>query len=84
MAGRRAGVCRHRPAVSTGSEVAESIDMRTFPGMGTGKTLLPAAAFSRSARGANAVRRFLGAKFDPNKFTISMHSWPGDRAWRQE
>ncbi len=68
-------------------EVAESIDMRTFPGSEYG----PGAAPPSPARIEQisqeqcepAVRRYLGAKFDPDsKFVISM-LWSGDKAWRQ-
>jgi hypothetical protein len=68
-------------------EVAESIDMRTFPGSEYGPTAAPPSAariqqISQEQCEA-AVRRYLGTKFDPNsKFTISM-LWSGDRAWRQ-
>lgn len=68
-------------------EVAESIDLRTFPGAEYG----PSAAPPTPARIQQitqeqcepAVRNYLGVKFDPNsKFTVSM-LWSGDRAWRQ-
>ncbi len=68
-------------------EVAESIDMRTFPGSEYG----PSAAPPSPARIQQitqeqceaTVRNYLGPKFDPNsKFTVSL-LWPGDRAWRQ-
>jgi predicted heme/steroid binding protein len=68
-------------------EVAESVDMRTFPGSEYG----PGAAPPSTARIQQisqeqcqvAVRRYLGAKFDPDsRFTISM-LWSGDKAWRQ-
>lgn len=68
-------------------EVAESIDMRTFPGAEYGPTANPPSPariqqISQEQCQA-AVRRYLGAKFDPNsKFTVSM-LWSGDRAWRQ-
>ncbi|QUR69396.1 hypothetical protein F6B93_22050 [Mycobacterium spongiae] len=67
-------------------EVAESIDMRTFPGMEYGPDAAPPSPariqqISQEQCEA-AVRRYLGTKFDPNsKFTISM-LWSGDRAWR--
>ncbi|WP_186245350.1 septum formation family protein [Mycobacterium simulans] len=68
-------------------EVAESIDMRTFPGTEYGPNAdppSPARIQQMSQEQCEpAVRRYLGAKFDPNsKFTISM-LWSGDRAWRQ-
>ncbi|OSC41533.1 septum formation family protein [Mycobacterium decipiens] len=68
-------------------EVAESIDMRTFPGSEYGPNAAPPSPARiqqiSEEQCEAAVRRYLGAKFDPNsKFTISM-LWPGDRAWRQ-
>lgn len=68
-------------------EVAESIDMRTFPGMEYGQNAAPPSPARiqqiSEEQCEAAVRRYLGTKFDPNsKFTISM-LWPGDRAWRQ-
>ena len=68
-------------------EVAESIDMRTFPGSEYGPTAPPPTATRieqiSQEQCESAVRRFLGAKFDPNsKFIISM-LWSGDKAWRQ-
>jgi predicted heme/steroid binding protein len=68
-------------------EVAESIDMRTFPGSEYGPNAAPPSPariqqISQEQCEA-AVHRYLGTKFDPNsKFTISM-LWAGDRAWRQ-
>jgi len=68
-------------------EVAESIDMRTFPGSEYGPNAAPPSPariqqISQEQCEA-AVQRYLGTKFDPNsKFTISM-LWSGDRAWRQ-
>ncbi len=68
-------------------EVAESVDMRTFPGSEYG----PDAAPPSSARiqqisqeqCSAAVKQYLGTQFDPNsRFTVSM-LWSGDRAWRQ-
>ena len=68
-------------------EVAESIDMRTFPGSEYGPTAPPPTAARieqiSQEQCESAVRRYLGAKFDPNsKFVISM-LWSGDKAWRQ-
>ncbi len=68
-------------------EVAESIDMRTFPGSEYGRDAAPPSAARieqiSQEQCETAVRRYLGAKFDPNsKFTIGM-LWSGDRAWRQ-
>ncbi|BBX67759.1 septum formation family protein [Mycolicibacterium psychrotolerans] len=68
-------------------EVAESVDMRTFPGSEYGPDAAPPSAariqqISQEQCSA-AVRRYLGAKFDPNsRFTISM-LWSGDKAWKQ-
>jgi predicted heme/steroid binding protein len=68
-------------------EVAESVDMRTFPGAEYG----PDAAPPTPARIQQitqeqcqaAVRHYLGPKFDPNsRFVVSM-LWSGDKAWRQ-
>ncbi|WIM86580.1 septum formation family protein [Candidatus Mycobacterium wuenschmannii] len=68
-------------------EVAESIDMRTFPGSEYGPSAPPPTATRieqiSQEQCESAVRRYLGAKFDPNsKFVISM-LWSGDKAWRQ-
>jgi predicted heme/steroid binding protein len=68
-------------------EVAESIDMRTFPGSEYGPDAPPPSATRieqiSQEQCESAVRRYLGAKFDPNsKFIISM-LWSGDKAWRQ-
>jgi predicted heme/steroid binding protein len=68
-------------------EVAESIDMRTFPGSEYGPNAAPPSPariqqISQEQCEA-AVHRYLGPKFDPNsKFSVSM-LWSGDRAWRQ-
>jgi len=68
-------------------EVAESVDMRTFPGSEYGPDAAPPSVariqqISQEQCSA-AVRRYLGAKFDPNsRFTISM-LWSGDKAWKQ-
>ncbi len=68
-------------------EVAESIDMRTFPGSEYGPNAAPPSPARIQQISQEqcevAVRRYLGTKFDPNsRFTISM-LWSGDRAWRQ-
>jgi predicted heme/steroid binding protein len=68
-------------------EVAESIDMRTFPGSEYGPDAPPPSATRieqiSQEQCESAVRRYLGTKFDPNsKFSISM-LWSGDKAWRQ-
>ncbi|WP_193045819.1 septum formation family protein [Mycolicibacterium baixiangningiae] len=68
-------------------EVAESVDMRTFPGSEYGPDAAPPSPariqqISQEQCQA-AVRRYLGQRFDPNsRFTISM-MWSGDKAWRQ-
>jgi hypothetical protein len=68
-------------------EVAESIDMRTFPGSEYGPDAAPPSQariqqISQEQCGA-AIRSYLGPKFDPNgKFTVSL-LWSGDKAWRQ-
>jgi len=68
-------------------EVAESVDMRTFPGSEYGPDAEPPSLariqqISQEQCSA-AVKRYLGTRFDPNsRFTISM-LWSGDRAWRQ-
>jgi predicted heme/steroid binding protein len=68
-------------------EVAESVDMRTFPGSEYGPDAAPPSPariqqISQEQCQA-AVRRYLGQHFDPNsRFTISM-LWSGDKAWKQ-
>lgn len=68
-------------------EVAESLDMRTFPGAEYGPNAAPPSPARiqqiTQEQCEAAVRNYLGPKFDPNsKFTVSL-LWPGDRAWRQ-
>jgi predicted heme/steroid binding protein len=68
-------------------EVAESIDMRTFPGAEYGPNAAPPTPARiqqiTQEQCEAAVRNYLGPKFDPNsKFIVSL-LWPGDRAWRQ-
>ena len=68
-------------------EVAESVDMSTFPGSEYGPDAEPPSPARiqqiSQEQCTAAVRRYLGAKFDPNsKFTISM-LWSGDKAWKQ-
>lgn len=68
-------------------EVAESIDMRTFPGSEYGPNAAPPTPARiqqiTQEQCEASVRNYLGLKFDPNsKFTVSL-LWPGDRAWRQ-
>ena len=68
-------------------EVAEAIDMRTFPGTEYG----PDAAPPTDARIRQisqeqcqaAARQYLGERYDPNgRFSVSL-VWSGDKAWRQ-
>ncbi len=68
-------------------EVAESLDMRTFPGAEYGPKADPPSPARiqqiTQEQCETAVRHYLGPKFDPNsKFIVSL-LWPGDRAWRQ-
>ena len=68
-------------------EVAESIDMSTFPGSEYGRNAAPPSAARiqqiSQEQCETAVRRYLGTRFDPNsRFNVSM-LWSGDRAWRQ-
>ena len=68
-------------------EVAESVDMRTFPGSEYGPDAAPPSPARIQQISQEqcqvAVRRYLGARFDPNsRFTVSM-MWSGDKAWRQ-
>jgi hypothetical protein len=68
-------------------EVAESLDMRTFPGAEYGPNAAPPSPARiqqiTQEQCESAVRNYLGPKFDPNsKFIVSL-LWPGDRAWRQ-
>ena len=68
-------------------EVAESVDMRTFPGSEYGPDAAPPSAARiqqiSQEQCSTAVKRYLGPRFDPNsRFTISM-LWSGDKAWRQ-
>lgn len=69
-------------------EVAEAIDMRTFPGSEYAPTAAPPSAARIQQITAEqcdaAARHYLGPKFDPNsRFSVSM-LWSGDRAWRQD
>jgi predicted heme/steroid binding protein len=68
-------------------EVAESVDMRTFPGSEYGPNAAPPSQARIQQISQEqcqvAVRRYLGPRFDPNsRFTVSM-MWSGDKAWRQ-
>ncbi|MEZ0363534.1 septum formation family protein [Mycobacterium sp. pUA109] len=67
-------------------EVAESVDMRTFPGSEYGPSAAPPSANRieqiTQEQCEPAVRRYLGARFDPvGKFVTSM-LW-SEPAWRQ-
>jgi predicted heme/steroid binding protein len=68
-------------------EVAESVDMRTFPGSEYGPDAAPPSPariqqISQEQCSA-AVKNYLGPRFDPNsRYTVSM-LWSGDKAWRQ-
>ena len=68
-------------------EVAETIDMSTFPGSEYGPDAAPPAPariqqISQEQCQA-AARGYLGPKFDPNgRYTVSL-LWSGEKAWRQ-
>jgi len=68
-------------------EVADRIDMRTFPGTEYGPDAPPPSEarirqISQEQCQA-AARQYLGAKYDPNgRFSVSL-VWSGDKAWRQ-
>lgn len=67
-------------------EVAESVDMGAFPGSEYGTDAAPPSPariqqISQEQCSA-AVKRYLGARFDPNsRYSVSM-LWSGDKAWR--
>lgn len=68
-------------------EVAEAIDMRTFPGAEYGPDAPPPSEARIQQISVEqcqpAVRQYLGDRYDPNsRFTISM-LWAGDKAWKQ-
>lgn len=68
-------------------EVAEAIDMATFPGSEYGPDAAPPSPARiqqiSQEQCESAVRNYLGPQYDPNsKFTISM-LWSGDKAWTQ-
>jgi predicted heme/steroid binding protein len=68
-------------------EVAESIDLRTYPGTEYGPDAAPPSPARIQQISAEqcepAVKRYLAAKYDPNsRFSISL-LWPGDKAWQQ-
>lgn len=68
-------------------EVAESIDMRTFPGSEYGPGAAPPSVDRikqiSQEQCTPALKSYLGPKFDPNgKFTIGL-LWSGEKAWKQ-
>ena len=68
-------------------EVAESVDMRTFPGSEYGPDAAPPSPARIQQISQEqcqvAVRNYLGGRFDPNsRYTVSM-MWSGDKAWKQ-
>ncbi len=67
-------------------EVAESLDMRTFPGSEYGPNAAPPSDARikqiSQEQCQNAARDYLGPRFDPNgKFAVSL-VWSGDKAWK--
>ncbi|HEU4360928.1 MAG TPA: septum formation family protein, partial [Mycobacterium sp.] len=68
-------------------EVAESVDMRTFPGTEYGPGAAPPSAARieqiTQEQCESAVRRYLGPKFDPHSKFVASMLWSGDRAWIQ-
>ena len=67
-------------------EVAESVDMRAYPGMEYGPEAAPPSPGRIQQISVEqcepAVERYLAGKYDPNsRFTISL-LWAGDKAWR--
>ena len=68
-------------------EVADSVDMRTYPGSEYGPDAAPPSPARIQQISLEqcepAVERYLGAKYDPNsRFSISL-LWAGDKAWKQ-
>ena len=68
-------------------EVADSVDMRTYPGTEYGPDAAPPSAARIQQISLEqcepAVKQYLGAKYDPNsRFSISL-LWAGDKAWEQ-
>lgn len=68
-------------------EVADSVDMSSYPGMEYGPDAdppSPARIQQISLEQCEpAVERYLGPKYDPNsRFSISL-LWAGDKAWKQ-
>ena len=68
-------------------EVAESVDMRTFPGAEYGPDAAPPSIARieqiTQEQCESAVRRYLGPKFDPHSKFVASMLWSGDRAWIQ-
>lgn len=69
-------------------EVAQSVDMRAYPGSEYGADAEPPSPTRiqqiSQEQCATSVRRYLGANYDPNsRFTVSM-LWSGDKAWRNQ
>ncbi|MDF2584120.1 MAG: rane protein [Mycobacterium sp.] len=68
-------------------EVAESIDMRTFPGTEYGPDAAPPSPARiqqiSQEQCQSAVQRYLGDRYDPNgRFSVSL-LWSGEKTWRQ-
>jgi predicted heme/steroid binding protein len=68
-------------------EVAESVDMRTYPGVEYGPDAQPPSPARIQQISLEhcepAAERYLGPKYDPNsRFGISL-LWAGDKAWKQ-
>lgn len=68
-------------------EVADAVDMRTYPGMEYGPDAEPPSAARIQQISLEqcqpAVERYLAGKYDPNsRFSVSL-LWAGDKAWTQ-
>jgi predicted heme/steroid binding protein len=68
-------------------EVADSVDMRAFPGAEYGPDAAPPSPARIQQISLEqcepAVKQYLGAKYDPSsRFSISL-LWAGDKAWQQ-
>ena len=68
-------------------EVAETIDLRTFPGSEYDADAAPPSEARIQQISQEqcqvAARQYLGPKYDPNgRFTVGL-IWSGDKAWRQ-
>lgn len=68
-------------------EVAQALDLSTFPGSEYGPDAAPPSADRIKQisleQCQNAAHQYLGPRFDPNgKFTVSL-VWAGDKAWKQ-